>query len=727
MFFELDEHSKRIAQPKKFKIKLKPHQLTSVAAMLDLEKDGIIMIANPAVESGLCKTIRYRIRDNTEMINSTYQLETNCAILADKVGSGKTYMILALIATRGVPPVHNRFVLGTDHFSIKMISCKEPCNVNLIAVPHNLVNQWGEFVGKTNLKYISLNTIHDFDVFFDKSYVTTMGPVVLNKLTIYKKCRQKKMVTVKTGRKVNKEYKTVYEKLTLNNQKVNNILETYDVLLLNLNRYKLFKQVFGNVKWARVIIDEMDSANVPLSFDEFGNFNWFVTATPTAIFYKSCRRYIGKIFGRERALLDYFIVKNKDEYVDQSVVLPTPYVYIINALLGQQFAAIKDLIPEDVMQLINAGNTREAITKLNCGIETEENITEVLGKQLKKELYNYTKELEYNEALIPDDPEAHANKIKRIKEEIAKCNTRLETIKERVESIKTECCIICTEKFRTPVIMNCCKMVFCLACVMEALKKSNNKCPFCRYVVKSNKEFYVVGKQSVKTPVKNKFNKNAIEFSSVDKMIALECILKGIVEIEGDTPPRILIFSDYPQTFNKIINNIAKVNLTYSLISGVPAHITKVIDEFNRGVTNILLLDSQHYGSGLNLQAAKYLILFHRMKPELETQVIGRAHRFGRTDPLRIIYITYQSESTNIAITKKKYFLKNTDELWMLIEPIDDEADAEADTEDTPVRNITEEEEEEEEDDTDEYDVEEAPLDDEEEIVQHNPENMINL
>ena len=68
----------------------------------------------------------------------------------------------------------------------------------------------------------------------------------------------------------------------------------------------------------------MDSANIPSIFDEFGNFNWFLTATPTSIFYKSCRRYVNKIFGYNQHLLQYFIVKNKDEYVDTSVVLPKP-------------------------------------------------------------------------------------------------------------------------------------------------------------------------------------------------------------------------------------------------------------------------------------------------------------------------------------------------------------------------------------------------------------------
>ncbi|XWV25868.1 NAD-dependent DNA ligase [Tupanvirus soda lake] len=674
-FYDLDENSPTIKHPKGLKIKLRPHQLTSIAAMRELEKQGSIVIDKPDIASGLYTTVRFILKDIEEFTGSTFVVETNSAILADKVGSGKTYMVIGLILNTPVPAVHDRFIIGTDHFSIKMMSIKESEAVNLIVVPHNLANQWADFMEQSTLEYLKLNTISDFDIFFDIDYVTKQETVANCPLVIYNVSRKKdipdKKIKKKGGSKTNKtklkKGTIIYERKMLNPKKVTDILATKKVFILNVNRYKFFKQIFRSTKWARVIIDEMDSASIPNMFDEFGNFNWFLTATPTSIFYKSCRRYVNKIFSNHQHLLKYFIVKNKDEYVDTSVVLPKPYVYVINTLLHRVVSAIQDLIPQDVMQLINAGNMKEAVSKLNCNIDTEENIIKILTDKINTELHNLTKELEYVESIIPADQDAHEKRIKNLEIEIQRCKTKLETVKERVASINEECCFICADAFDTPTIVNCCKSVYCLKCLLPALKMGGNKCPYCRQTIKNNKEYHIISSKPDKKKKVVEKKKIMKGFDEMDKADVLESILLYISK--NDPSPKILIFSDYSQTFDKIVKNISKANLQYALLSGIPSHITNVINEFQQGITNILMLDSQHYGSGLNLQDANYLILYHRMTPELETQVIGRAQRFGRKTPLKIIYLVNDSENKTTKLTNNPYNLQAADELWMVTDP----------------------------------------------------------
>lgn len=668
-YHNLDETSKTIKQPIGFKkIKLRPHQLTSIAAMRDLETESSIVIDKPDISSGLYSIVRSKISDISEFTESTYVIETNTAILADKVGSGKTYMIIGLILSQKVPPIHDRFILGTDHYAIKMISVKEAVNTNLVVVPHNLANQWTDFVSKSDIKYLTLNTIADFDIFFDIDFVDNYQIDIDGLLTIYSKLRKGRAIkpTSKAGSKSAKSTASSpnFERKKLNMTKVNRVLRKYTVIILNVNRYKFFKQIFKSIKWARVIIDEMDSASIPIQFDEYGNFNWFLTATPTSIFYKSCRRYVNKIFGYNQNLLPYFTVKNTDEYVDQSIVLPQPHVYMIGTMMQKIVSAIQDLIPPDVLKLINAGNMKEAIAKLNCDVDTEENIIKVLTDKINIELHNLKKELIYIKSLIPLDE----NKVKKLTDDIARCKTRLQTVNDRVNSIKDECCFICTESFDNPTILECCKNVVCLTCLVASFKTSHNKCPFCRHLIKSNSEYHIIG-ASKKKPLKatEKKESKAKKFIDMDKTDVLEALLLYLAK--NETNPKILIFSDYSQTFDKIIKNIAKVKLTYAMISGTPSHMTNVITDFETAQLNILLLDSQHYGSGLNLQTANYLILFHRMTPELETQVIGRAHRFGRKTPLKIIYLINQSESSISKMSKRPFKPEAVDELWLLTDP----------------------------------------------------------
>lgn len=666
-FYNLDENSQTIKQPKGLKIRLRPHQLTSLAAMLELEKQGNIIIDKPDTDSGLYHTVKYRIQDVEEFTGSTFIMETNSAILADIVGSGKSLMLISLILAKQTPSVHDRFILGTDHYSIKMISFKESENVNLIVVPHNLTNQWADFIELSKLNYLKLNTETDFNIFFDVDYVTKMEPDPNYPLVLYRICRNKKKLTKqlkkfkpKKGSKTIKvESKTLYERRKLNPKKIRDILGTKQIFVLNINRYRFFKQIFRSTKWARVIIDEMDSITIPNTFDEFGNFNWFVTATPTAIFYKSCRRYVDKIFGYNTQLLNYFIVKNKDEYVNASMLLPKPYVFMVNTLLHRVVSAIQDLIPADVLQLINAGNMKEAIIRLNCEVDTEENIIKVLTEKINNELHNLKQELVMVQNLRVVDAEAHQVRISKIQSEITRCQTKLDTIYQRMNSINDECCFICTEPFDTPAILSCCKSVFCLKCLLSALKVGHNKCPYCRAVLKSNRDYHVIGNKT--KLAKNGKNKPTKGFRDMDKSEVLEKIPSYISK--NDPCPRILIFSDYSQTFDKITNNIVQAKLQYQLLSGIPTHITNVISQFREGKINILMLDSQHYGSGLNLQDADYLLLYHRMTPELETQVVGRAHRFGRKKPLKIIYLVNESENQSSKLSANPYVLANDKDL----------------------------------------------------------------
>ena len=59
------------------------------------------------------------------------------------------------------------------------------------------------------------------------------------------------------------------------------------------------------------------------------------------------------------------------------------------------------------------------------------------------------------------------------------------------------------------------------------------------------------------------------------------------------------------------------------------------------------MLNAINYGSGLNLQMASDIIIYHELDIELETQVIGRAQRLGRTEPLNVYYLLNDNEKNN--------------------------------------------------------------------------------
>jgi hypothetical protein len=81
--------------------------------------------------------------------------------------------------------------------------------------------------------------------------------------------------------------------------------------------------------------------------------------------------------------------------------------------------------------------------------------------------------------------------------------------------------------------------------------------------------------------------------------------------------------------------------------------IHKTQNEFNMCQTSCaLVINSTQHCSGLNLQTATDLIFAHKINDSaIESQVVGRGHRIGRTNPLNIWYLLYDNEYSSLSFT----------------------------------------------------------------------------
>ena len=102
---------------------------------------------------------------------------------------------------------------------------------------------------------------------------------------------------------------------------------------------------------------------------------------------------------------------------------------------------------------------------------------------------------------------------------------------------------------------------------------------------------------------------------------------------------KFIIFSSYDETFNKIKHICDDLDMKISSIQGTVEQRSKIIESFKKGDINIIFLNSNHNGAGINLQEATDLILYHKMNEDLETQIVGRANRIGRTNSLKIHHL----------------------------------------------------------------------------------------
>jgi len=79
-------------------------------------------------------------------------------------------------------------------------------------------------------------------------------------------------------------------------------------------------------------------------------------------------------------------------------------------------------------------------------------------------------------------------------------------------------------------------------------------------------------------------------------------------------------------------------------VNGSGPRVESILDRFRRGDIDVLMLNATHFGSGLNLQMATDVVLFHRMPEHVSQQIVGRAQRFGRDTHLNVWHLLHGNE-----------------------------------------------------------------------------------
>jgi hypothetical protein len=603
--------SPKIEQPKNIKIQLKEHQKTGIFHMRKLEDDRYI--SHDYDEDGFylspyqLKTLGLQANDIKSI-----KIYTSYGILADKVGSGKTLMVVGLINNKVQLPDTDKILSSALYSSIQIRDSKKCLKTNLILVPHSLTTQWNDAFKQSKLKYYVISKRKDIDYLEFDDYI-----------------------------------EDICEALVIEKEQC---LQYYDAIICSANMFTDYYDKFKNTKYSRIIIDEVLQIKLPADFNWCCNFAWFVTATPSGL-YTVRRHYIKELIGGMAAYHNLLSIKNNDSFVSDSMKLPDILFKKILCLTPKELLAVRDLIPNDVINMINGNNIQEALKKLNCNIDTNDNIFNILTKRTKIDIEDEQAKLEYINKKNYVDQKLKDESIKSSEDKIKKLKDRLQNIKERIDNFSEDNCPICFENSNKPVVVSCCNNIICLKCIVNV----KNLCPFCRLKITTDKM------NILDNNFKNKVEKDVKDEKLKNKIVNLIEIIKN--KKNG----KFLVFSSYDETFNDIIKEFDKNKITYSTILGAVSHINNVINDFSSGKINVVMMNAKHYGSGLNLQMATDVIIYHEMQKELETQVIGRAQRLGRNEPLIVHYLLHENEkcnsNSNLTYEQNDYDQANYDQI----------------------------------------------------------------
>jgi hypothetical protein len=260
-------------------------------------------------------------------------------------------------------------------------------------------------------------------------------------------------------------------------------------------------------------------------------------------------------------------------------------------------------------------------------------------------------------------------------------------IDKMLERVKEENkCMICFDEilYENLVCNLCCNSIYCVDCLKEWSKKSN-ECCYCR-----NKNDYSLlhkNYKDIKEYIDNGNSNGKIYINQIyDKIKDIKNIYdddikyyeNNIIKLENDINNKWKLYNEIKEYKDKIPtlleiinenrnNKIIIVNLYNNVLNklikifnnknirdylyydcGNLEISKKCYNEYKNENKNILLLDGLFNSHGINFENSDIIILMHKMDENIEKQVIARAQRPGRKNQLKVYKLYYQNEYINI-------------------------------------------------------------------------------
>ena len=605
-------------QPEKVKIPMKPHQLASLHKVILMETIGNVMYhaSNPELYLPRYSTTSH-IPSNLQFRNK-FQIQTNVGVLGDAIGSGKTILALSIIAAIPTSHIHKRqthirsyqsrtgaYLRGITEYVETTETNKPKLKTTLIVVPRGPV--YAQFQNAINEQ-------------------TTLNVLCIDSITVIKKTMPKADCTEKDLQ----EFIERYDAVLIKNTALKTLHEYYTSFT-----YQNSSILMG---WERIIVDESCDILNTIPMMSY-SFMWMISATYMYILGVSMRdRYHLSYSIRDVLMNDESVnlalVKCTDNFISKSFNVPPPIESYYVCELPRQLAAVHSFLSPSVRERIDGNDLMGALALMGASEQTENDIVKLVTKEIERDIRNREREINYINGLdIPDD--MRTARLVTPTTDLARLNEKLKNLVERVSALEEKQCTICMDALENPLLLPC-SHLYCAQCLISWMRFNHNTCPTCRASIQSRQLISIVKEKQEKHQ-----NTNEMQKEDVLKIYPKEDTMINI--IQANPTGKFVVFSKLDSSYWGITSRLRETGISYSLLRGNSNVMKSVLDRFNAGNTRVLLLNTIHAASGIDISCATDLIIIHDLGQN-RTQAVGRCNRHPRSTPLRIHQLCFPHE-----------------------------------------------------------------------------------
>ena len=575
------------------------------------------------------KTLLYHmieLENNSLKPDSRFIVNSNIGVIGDVVGAGKSLPVLMLIHNSkkdnitGNKELYHTYNKTCSVSITENNSCQGPIvdrvHSTILVLPHTLVRQWRSYID---------------------NYVPELKYKVISK--------REHVSTYNTEKN-----KPIYSS-------INEYLDS-PLIIISSTFYSAFMSICISNKYVnmmnfdRAIFDEADTIHIPNCYKPKANFYWFITSSvlnlmvPYSRYWEGkyldgikCTGFIKNVFvelEQERFPFYHLLVlKNKDSYIQSSFDLPKPIIHRISCFTPKAVTVLKGILDDKIIQMIQGDDLKGAMEQVGSMnlLKSTDDIIKISTNMLLKDIENRQKEYAYKSSLTYATEESKQTSLTNIQKKIDEIQKKIKLIENRVQN---RFCNVCNSDAEIPTITMCCKNVFCLSCIQES-HKLNPICPFCR--AKIGVDDIIIQTQASAEKI--------IDQSSIKSIPKIPNKIDSLIKIMKEkSNGKFLVVSLYENSLTELNEKLLDNDIIGTKLSGNNMVVNKILTRFRESGSTLkcILLNAMNYGSGLNIPEATDIIIYHKLTKELETQVIGRAQRFGRTCALHIHYLQHDGE-----------------------------------------------------------------------------------